>query len=132
MEWKLDHVHIVSGDVEVMVGYFERVFGGEKVAYNPDLKGSANAIVHLGDLRLYIRGIRPGEKPDAIAPNVVQGVDHFGFTVEDVEKTAEWLRARGAEFSMEPAAVGMGGRTIAFVRGPENIAIEIVGPFVGL
>lgn len=105
--------------------------GGERISYNPDFKGSASAVVRLGDMRVFVRGIRPGETPEAVAPDSVQGLDHFGIGVDDVEEAAKWLKARGAQFSVEPRSSGMGGRMISYVRGPENIDIEIVGPYVG-
>ena len=75
-------------------------------------------------MRIFVRGLRGDEKPDAVAPVRVQGLDHFGIGVEDVEKAAEWLKARGAKFSVEPTPRGMGGRMISYVSGPENIDIE--------
>jgi glyoxylase I family protein len=131
MDFDFDHVHLVTQDVDAMVDYFERVFGAKRVSFNPDFKGAPSAVVGLGGMRVLVRGLRPGEAPDAVAPARVQGLDHFGVVVEDVEKAAEWLKARGAEFSVEPTPAGMNGRMIAFVRGPENIEIEIVAPFVG-
>ena len=131
MDFEFDHVHMVCRDVDAMVDFFERIFGAERISYNPDFKGAPSAVVRLGSMRVLVRGLRPGEAPDAVAPVRVQGLDHFGISVDDVEKAAEWLRARGAEFTVEPTRGGMGGRMISFVRGPENIDIEIVGPYVG-
>jgi len=130
MDFDFDHVHLVCEDVDGMVDFFKRIFDAERTSYNPDFKGAASAVVRLGSMRVLVRGLRPGEAPDAVAPQRVQGLDHFGICVDDVVKTCEWLRARGAEFSVEPVRGGMGGRMIAFVRGPDNIEIEIVGPFV--
>ena len=131
MEFDFDHVHLVCEDVDGMVDYLQRIFDAERVTYNPDFKGAPSAVVRLGSMRVLVRGLRPGEKPDAIAPQRVQGLDHFGVCVDDVEKACEWLRARGAKFTVEPTRGGMGGRMIAFVGGPENIEVEIVGPNVG-
>ena len=131
MDFKFDHVHLVCGDVDAMVDFFERIFDAERMSYNPDFKGAASAVIRLGSMRVFVRGLRPGETPDAIAPARVQGLDHFGVGVDDVEEACAWLKARGAEFSLEPSPLGMGGRMIAFVHGPENIEIEIVGPYVG-
>jgi catechol 2,3-dioxygenase-like lactoylglutathione lyase family enzyme len=131
MEFKFDHVHLVCGDVYGMVDFFERIFGAKRLSYNPDFKGSASAVIRLGDMRIFVRGVRPGETPDAVAPNSVQGLDHFGIGVDDVEEAAKWLKARGAVYSVEPRPTGMGGRMISYIRGPENIDIEIVGPYVG-
>jgi len=131
MEFKFDHVHLLCRDVDGMVAFFQRIFGAERISYNPDFKGSASAVIRLGDMRIFVRGLRPGETPEAIAPNNVQGLDHFGIGVDDVEEAAKWLKARGAVYSVEPRPTGMGGRMISYIRGPENIDIEIVGPYVG-
>ena len=131
MEFKFDHVHLVCKDVNGMVDFFERVFDAKRISYSADFKGSPSAVIKLGDMRIFVRGLRPGEKPDAVAPNSVQGLDHFGIGVPDVEEAAKWLKARGAVYSVEPRPSGMGGRMISYIRGPENIDIEIVGPYVG-
>jgi catechol 2,3-dioxygenase-like lactoylglutathione lyase family enzyme len=131
MEFKFDHVHLLCRDVDGMVDFFERIFGAKRISYNPDFKGSASAVIRLGDMRIFVRGLRPDETPAAIAPDSVQGLDHFGIGVDDVEEAAKWLKARGAVYSVEPRPTGMGGRMISYIRGPENIDIEIVGPYVG-
>ncbi len=132
MDFAFDHVHLVCKDVDGMVAFFKKIFDADRASYSADFKGAPAAVVKLGDMHVFIRGLRPGETPDAVAPTRVQGLDHFGVRVDDVEKAAEWLKARGAEFSVLPTRGGMGGRFIAFVKGPENIDIEIVGPYVGL
>jgi len=131
MDYDFDHVHLVSADVDAMIDYFERVFGASRLSYNPDFRGSVFAFVALGSVKVGIRGIRPDETMDAVAPVRVQGLDHFGIVVGDVEKAAVWLKGRGAEFSVEPMKVEGSGRVVAFVRGPENIEIEILSPAAG-
>ncbi|MEE9274974.1 MAG: hypothetical protein V3V62_06685, partial [bacterium] len=84
MEFGYDHVHFVCRDVPAMAEYFERVFGAESLSFDPDLKGAPNAVLRLGPVRLFVRGVRPGESPDAAAPGLVEGLDHFGLAVEDV------------------------------------------------
>lgn len=128
MNFDFDHVHIIAGDVDAMVDYFERVFGAKRLSYNPDFNGAPGAFIGLGSIRVGIRGIRPGETMDVVAPFLVQGLDHFGVIVSDVEETAKWLKERGAEFSVEPRKNETTGRMMAFVRGPENVEIEILGP----
>jgi lactoylglutathione lyase len=131
MEFKFDHVHLVCRDVDGMVEFFERIFDAKRISYSPDFKGSASAVIRLGDMRIFVRGLRVDESPEAVAPDSVQGLDHFGIGVDDVEEAAKWLKARGAVYSVEPKPGGMGGRMISYIRGPENVDIEIVGPYVG-
>jgi len=131
MQFSFDHVHLVCRDVDAMVDFFERIFDARRISYNPDFNGAPSAVILLGDMRIFVRGLRQGEVPDAVAPERVQGLDHFGIGVEDVEEAATWLKARGAVFSVEPTPRGMGGRVISYIRAPENIDIEIVGPYIG-
>jgi len=53
------------------------------------------------------------------------GIGHFGVRVDDLDKAARELRAKGAEFIWEPREM-RGGVRAAFIRGPENDVIEIV------
>jgi catechol 2,3-dioxygenase-like lactoylglutathione lyase family enzyme len=53
------------------------------------------------------------------------GLDHFGLRVNNLDDTAAELKRRGCEFAIEPRTVRPGLR-IAYVRGPENVRIELV------
>lgn len=128
MEFGFDHVHFLVRDVRALVNYLERVFGLELVEYIENHKGAPYAIFRLGEGSLRIRGMREGDAPDAIAPSLVEGLDHVGFAVEDVGAAVAWLEGRGAEILQKPEPTGIGGRAIAFIRGPGNIRIELCGP----
>ena len=69
--------------------------------------------------------MRPTENTGPNNPDSVMGVDHFSFSVEDVTELSKILKEKGAEFIRDPAPVGMGGRVTAFIRGPEDIRIEL-------
>ena len=125
MEFGFDHVHYLVSDVRALTEYFERVFGMEIVEYIDDHKGAAYAIFRLGGGTLRIRGMREGDVPDTCAPHLVEGLDHVGFAVKDVDASIVWLESRGAEVMDAPQRTGIGGRTIAFVRGPRNVRIEL-------
>ncbi len=125
MEFGFDHIHYVCRDVKAFADYFRDIFDAEIVRYDEDFKGSPNAAIRIGRLMIFARGIRPEEMPDSVEPELVQGLDHFGFGVPDVEAAVEWLRERGAEIMVEPVRRGIGGRMIAYVRGPGNIRIEL-------
>jgi hypothetical protein len=126
MDFDFDHVHLVRADADWTVDYFERVFCAKRVSSNPDFKGAAGAVIAPSTMRIFIRGLRRGETANAVARIRVKGLDNSGEVVAEAEEAATWQRARGAEISVEPNAGGMGGRMIAFVRGPENIEIETV------
>jgi Oxidoreductase family, NAD-binding Rossmann fold len=53
------------------------------------------------------------------------GLEHIGLTADDVDAAVEELRAKGAEIAIGPLTRNPGLR-LAFVRGPEDIMIELV------
>ena len=108
-----------------MADFFEKIFELELISYEEDFKGAPYAIYKLGEGDLRIRGYRPGDEPDAVAPALTHGLDHLGVAVDDVAASVARLEERGAEVAMPPVAAGVGGRMIAFIKGPENIRVEI-------
>lgn len=125
MKFGFDHIHFLVRDVRALADYFQDVFGMELSHYDEDFKGAPYAIFRLGSGTLRIRGFREGDAPDALAPGLVEGLDHIGVAVDNVEEATDWLESRGAEIWMKPERSGIGGRAIAFIRGPGNIRIEI-------
>lgn len=125
MDYGFDHVHIICRDFAGMTAYFKRVFGAEEIYREDNFHGAPNAVMRLGSARFFLRGVRPEETPGAADPDAVMGLDHFSLAVDDVHAAAAELKGRGAEFIREPGASGMGGRTTAFIRGPEDIRIEL-------
>ena len=53
------------------------------------------------------------------------GLDHFSFAVDDIHGLAAQMKAAGADFIRDPSPSGMGGRTTAYIRGPEDVRIEL-------
>ena len=125
MDFAFDHVHIICRDLDAMVRYFERVFGARVASYDGSFHGAPNAVMELGRARLFLRGVRPGETPGSSSPEAVMGLDHFSLAVGDVAAAAAWLKERGADFIRASGPSGMGGRTTAYIRGPEDIRIEL-------
>ena len=125
MKLSFDHVHIICDDVGKMKNFFLDFFDGILEFMDENFHGAPNAIVRVGEAKLFLRGVRPSENPGTNHPDSVMGVDHFSFSVEDVAELSKSLKSKGAEFIREPAPVGMGGRVTAFVRGPEDIRIDL-------
>lgn len=117
MDFEFDHVHLNSADVDAAADFYVEKFGGTKVG-KQEVAGTEMVIVDFAGTRFLI-----SDKPPT-APPAGSSVDHIGFRVDDVEKAAEELKAKGAEFLMEPVSIAE-GVTIAFVTGPDNVMIEL-------
>ena len=46
-------------------------------------------------------------------------------TVSDIDAAVAELKAKGAEFTMEPTTIRPNVR-IAFLRGPQNVSVELI------
>ena len=81
--------------------------------------------MRLGGQTVLIAPPHPHE-PNATAPSFPHyGLEHIGLTVDDADAAVEELRAKGAEITIGPLTHNPGLR-LAFIRGPENIMIELV------
>lgn len=132
MTYVFDHIHLVVRDVDAMVSFFVDLFDAEIIGRRDDFKGAAAVVVGLAGIRLFVQGVRPGWQGTASAPLGALGVNHFGLTVADVPAAAEALKKRGAILHTEPYRGGFAGRYICYVQAPEEVVVEISGPFRGL
>jgi len=53
------------------------------------------------------------------------GLEHIGLRVTGIDEAVAELKRKGAEFTREPTTIRPGVR-IAFLRGPQNVHIELL------
>jgi lactoylglutathione lyase len=99
-EFRYDHVHLRSPDPDETARYYERMFGAE-IVKSVMSNGLPRTDIRLGGQMFFIAQV----PPDA----------------ELAEKPAGSF----VEFTVEPKTIRPGVR-IAFVRGPQNVLIEIL------
>ena len=118
-----DHIHLRSPDPEATASYYERMFGAEVIR---TMQGDKPRIdLKLGGANIFIAPVASGDgvNPPPVTP--YQGLDHFGLSVTGIDAVVAELKAKGAEFTMEPTDIRPGVR-IAFLRGPEGVSIELL------
>jgi catechol 2,3-dioxygenase-like lactoylglutathione lyase family enzyme len=118
-----DHVHIHCGDLEKSVKYFQDLFGGREVSRG-ELQGFPLVRMEVNGMTVALRGVDP-KANHFEAGTGKRGLDHFGFKVDDMEKTLRELRQKGAEIIGEPKVSPLGLK-YAFIDGPEGIKIELI------
>jgi catechol 2,3-dioxygenase-like lactoylglutathione lyase family enzyme len=118
-----DHIHLRSPDPEATAQWFERMLGAE-VIRSIEL-GKPRVDLKLGGQMIFIAPVKAndGVNPPPVTP--YQGLDHFGFSVKDIDAVAAELKAKGAEFTMEPTSPRPGIR-ILFLRGPQGVSVELL------
>jgi lactoylglutathione lyase len=125
---KFDHVHIKCRDVEKASQYYEKIFGA-KVTARGAIGGIPMIRLDLGGTLWNLSAVGNQETlPEPPARDKVWnrlGLGHVGVAVDNLEKTVREMKAKGAEFIVEPREASP-GLWIAFVKGPDEDVIEIV------
>ena len=119
-----DHIHVRTKDPEGMASFFETMFGA-KVLRLTQSDGVPRVDLDVNGLAIFIASVPPEEHIDLSPRDPHLGLDHFGFRVDDIDGAVEDLRSKGAEIYTEPRTIRPGVR-IAFVRGPDDVRIEIL------
>jgi len=123
-EFTYDHVHLRSPDPDATAAYYERMFGAE-IIKSVMSNGLPRTDIKIGGVMFFIAQV-PADAPLSQKPEgSYVGLDHMGLRVRDIDRVCEELKAKGAEFTVEPKTIRPGVR-IAFVRGPQNVLIELL------
>jgi catechol 2,3-dioxygenase-like lactoylglutathione lyase family enzyme len=88
-------------------------------------QGKPRIDLKVGGANVFILPVVPGDKTNPPPTSPYQGLDHFGLSVTGIDAVVADLKAKGAEFTMEPNNIRPGIR-IAFLRGPEGVSIELL------
>ena len=121
---KCDHIHLIASDVEATRDWYIRVLGA-RVTFQGSFRGSAVYYLDIVGTTFVVFGKLENEAtpaPGTVALKI--GVDHFGFSVDDLTQTLAELRAHGVRVVEGPIAIRPGLR-VAYIEGPDRIRIEL-------
>jgi lactoylglutathione lyase len=119
-----DHVHLRSPNAEETACWYERMFGAE-VIRSIQSDGRPRIDLNLGGVAVFIAQV-PAEQAIAPPPEPPYlGLEHLGLRVRGIDAAVAELKEKGAEFTVEPKTIRPGVR-IAFLRGPQNVHIELL------
>ena len=123
-EFTYDHVHLRSPNPDETAAYYERMFGA-KIIKSVMSNGIERTDMNLGGVMVFIAQVSEAadlaDKPEGS----FVGLDHLGLRVRNIDRVCDELKTKGAEFTVEPKTIRPGVR-IAFVRGPQDVLIEIL------
>jgi catechol 2,3-dioxygenase-like lactoylglutathione lyase family enzyme len=118
-----DHIHLRSPNPEATAAFYERMFGAEVIRTTQ--QGKPRIDMKIGGADVFIAPVLADGKTNPPPVTPYQGLDHFGLSVTGIDAIVAELKAKGAEFTMEPTDIRPGVR-IAFLRGPEGVSIELL------
>lgn len=119
-----DHVHLRSPDPDATAAYYERMFGAT-VIKSVMSNGIGRTDMNLGGVMIFIAQTPPDADLSGKPDGSYVGLDHLGLRVSNIDAVVAELKAKGAEFTVEPKTIRPGVR-IAFVKGPQNVLIELL------
>ena len=123
-EFRYDHVHLRSPDPDATADWYRRMFGAE-VVKSVMSNGVERTDIKLGGVNHFIAKV-PDDAPLAEKHDgSFVGLDHIGLRVNNIDAVCAELKAKGAEFTVEPKTIRPGVR-IAFIRDPQSLLIEIL------
>jgi lactoylglutathione lyase len=118
-----DHIHLRTTDPEAMAAWFEKILGAEVI--RTTLQGVPRIDLKVGGADVFIMPVKDGDGVNAAPKTPYRGLDHFGLAVTGIDAVAAELKAKGAEFTMEPTNVRPGVR-VCFLRAPEGVSVELL------
>jgi catechol 2,3-dioxygenase-like lactoylglutathione lyase family enzyme len=129
MPFRINHIHIKSADPARSAEWYGKAFGftvvGDTVRPAPFGDRFIRCRSEDGGMAVMISGARTGETLGPADANPHHGLEHFGFDSTDIEADIKRLTALGAGLLDGPISLG-GGTTIAFLRTPDDVRIELI------
>ena len=122
--YRFDHIHLLSRDPKATAEYYQKMFDA-KVIESVQSDGRPRIDLDLNGLAIFILRVTPEENLPASPFDRYLGLDHFGLLVNNLDESVAELKLRGAQFALEPRTARPGLK-IAYVRGPENVRIELL------
>ncbi|MDX9861128.1 MAG: VOC family protein [Rhodospirillales bacterium] len=123
IHFKFHHLHLVCQDLEAMIAFWTAALGGQLVERRRF--GSAEgATLEVDGIRVNLRLSKKGEVLCARGEDVIVGFDHIGLEVEDLNSAICRLVEHGCRVASNPVVNGK--RQTVFMRGPENILLELM------
>jgi len=120
-----EHIHLRSPNPEATANWYRDMLEAE-VVRSPQADGSTRIDLNLGGgQKVFIAPANPSLTTSPPPQTPYFGLEHIGLTVTDIDSAVAGLKCKGVTFTMEPTTIRPGVR-IAFLRGPENVSIELI------
>jgi len=116
---KIDHIGIAVNDLEESLKKWKDLFGA-KVGVVEEIKERGVKVAHLGfeegpTVEL-VASIDKNSTIEKFIKSRGEGIHHFSFLVEEIERLMEELKDKGVQFIQEKPQKGAEGSKIAFIH----------------
>ena len=125
MEFECNHLHLRSENPDAAAKFYCDNLGASIASVTPLSTTKSVRLELNGQALMTISGRAEGEDPLPGSTEPRYGLDHFGFTVDDIDAVAARLKANGVHFNCEPWTMPSGGR-VAFIEAPDHVSVELI------
>lgn len=121
---KIKYTTIAVEDMEESIKFYEEIMGLEIYKqFNP--RPGLNITFMKGEGESIIELIENVENPNNVEEIPLKpGLIAVGMEVEDMKKTVEELKSKGAKFTMEPIQTPV--EILAFIEDPNGVRIALI------
>ena len=125
--FKINHIHLKAHDPKITAQWYVDMFGAKIVGEGRGLGDSETIRLDIDGLRINVTSAPAGQTlPEGTAESHY-GLEHFGFDTDDIEATMAHMERSGVEVLL-PITVAGSGNKISYIKGPDNVRIELVQP----
>lgn len=120
------HTMLRVGDLEKSIAFYTEVLGMKllRQSENPEYKYTLAFVGYGDESENTVLELTWNWDTDSYDLGTAYG--HIALEVENVYEACDKIRAKGGVISREPGPVKGGTTEIAFVRDPDNYAIELI------
>ena len=125
--YRVNHIHLRSPDPRKAAQWYVDNLEARIVGEGEGLGGSLAVRMELGGAAVNVSGSPTGQPlPDGSA-EYHWGLEHFGLDTDDLGGTLRGLESKGVEVLLGITRMASGS-DIAYIKGPDNVMIELVQP----
>lgn len=125
MSFYCDHIHVLCSNLDTTERFFIEMFAAEPLG-STTFGSAPGSKLKLENIQIWLRGLKEGESIEDDASRTIFGYNHIGITVGDLDEIYRDFSAKGVQFTVPPKEASNG--RLAFIKGPDNIAIELFEP----
>ena len=127
MPYAIHHVHIRARDPHGSAAWYQEYFDAEVLAVREVMPGTITITMDAGGpVRLNISSPPAGSSDErAVAELNRLGLEHFGFSTDDIEADIAKFERAGVRIVMAVTEV-IAGMKLAYIEGPDDVLIELV------
>ena len=125
--FSVNHIHLKARDPRATAQWYVDMFGAEIVGEAEGLGGSSTVRLDFAGTRINVTSAPAGETLPEGSADSHYGLEHFGLHTDDIDGAMAMLESRNTEVLL-PITEMAAGSKISYVKGPDNVRIELVQP----